>query len=107
MLDELNAIGSEDEATKWAYRRLPEKNKLNATDAKHVEEAFRAKLFSFGIYEAEGMSDDASASSGGNTIGNSPPGSIDKSVLSHTARPRIRDRDHLRFVVPGLRTSAL
>ena len=45
MLGELNEIGSEDEATKWAHRRLSEKNKLNATDAKHIEEAFRAKLF--------------------------------------------------------------
>ena len=45
MLGELNDIGSEDAATKWAHRRLSEKNKLNAADAKHVEEAFRAKLF--------------------------------------------------------------
>ena len=29
MLGELNAIGSEDEAAKWAHRRLPDKNKLN------------------------------------------------------------------------------
>jgi ERF superfamily protein len=40
MLGELNTIGSEDEATKWAHRRLSEKNKLNAADAKHIEEAF-------------------------------------------------------------------
>jgi hypothetical protein len=37
MLGELNEIGSEDEAAKWAQRRMQEKNKLNATDAKHVE----------------------------------------------------------------------
>ena len=53
MLGELNKIGSE-EATKWAHRRLAEKNKLNATDAKYVEEAFRAKLLSFAIHHAEG-----------------------------------------------------
>jgi hypothetical protein len=41
MLGEINAICSEDEATKWALRRLSEKNKLNATDAKHIEEAWR------------------------------------------------------------------
>jgi hypothetical protein len=34
MLEELNAIGSEDEAAKWAHRRLSEKNKLNAGDAR-------------------------------------------------------------------------
>ena len=44
MLTELNAIGSEDAATKWAHRRLSEKNKLNATDANDIEEAFRTKL---------------------------------------------------------------
>ena len=38
MLAELNAIGSEDEAAKWAHRRLPDKNKLNAIDAKHIED---------------------------------------------------------------------
>ena len=53
MLSELNAIGSEDAATKWAQRRLAEKNKLNATDAKHIEEAFRAKLLSFAIHQIE------------------------------------------------------
>ena len=44
MLAELNDIGSEDEAAKWAHRRLPDKNKLNAIDAKHIEGLFRTKL---------------------------------------------------------------
>ena len=44
MLGELNAIGSEDEAAKWAHRRLPDKNKLNGVDAKHIEAVFRTKL---------------------------------------------------------------
>ena len=55
MLAELNAIGSEDEAANWAHRRLPDKNKLNATDAKHIEAVFRAKLESFAIHHAEGL----------------------------------------------------
>src|SRR5689334_11253863 len=55
MLGELNEIGSEDAVTKWAQRRLKEKNKLNAADAKHVEKAFRAKLFSFAIHHSEGI----------------------------------------------------
>ena len=55
MLGELNAIGSEDEAAKWAHRRLPDKNKLNAIDAKHIEEIFRAKLKAFAIHHAEGL----------------------------------------------------
>ena len=55
MLGELNAIGSEDEAAKWAHRRLPDKNKLNAIDAKHIEEIFGAKLKAFAIHHAEGL----------------------------------------------------
>ena len=53
MLAELNAIGSEDEAAKWAHRRLPDKNKLNAIDAKHIEELFRVKLKAFAIHHAK------------------------------------------------------
>jgi hypothetical protein len=72
MLGELNEIGTEEEATKWAHRRMPEKNKLNAADAKHVEEAFRAKLLSFAIHHSEGIP---------------------------VSKPRrIRDREHARFV---------
>jgi hypothetical protein len=106
MLGELNDIGSEDAVTKWAHRRLSEKNKLNAADAKHVEEAFRAKLLSFAIHHAEGVpeskSDAASASTAdrprrkarSETL-SSP---VDKSVLIYPEPRRIRDRDHVRFV---------
>jgi hypothetical protein len=105
MLTELNAIGSEDAATKWAHRRLPEKNKLNATDAKHIEEAFRAKLLSFAIHHAERVpglknggqtsSDKAEHNKKGKSA-SSP--AIDKCVLIHPEPRRIRDRDHVRFV---------
>jgi hypothetical protein len=104
MLGELNEIGSEDEATKWAHRRLSEKNKLNATDAKHIEEAFRAKLLSFAIHQSEaGPARKSDAQTVGGTDG---PGrkrkeqapSVEKSVLAHPEPRRIRDRDHVRFV---------
>jgi hypothetical protein len=106
MLGELNEIGSEDAATKWAHRRLSEKNKLNAADAKHVEEAFRAKLFAFAIHLAEGTSEpnkDARTSSAPNRPSRkaksaAPSPSVDKSVLMHPEPRRIRDRDHVRFV---------
>jgi hypothetical protein len=39
-----------------ARRRLAEKNKLNTDDARHVEEIFRAKLLSFAIHHADGLS---------------------------------------------------
>ena len=57
MLSELNAIGSEDEAARWAHRRLPEKNKLNDRDAEHIEETFRARLSSFAIDYVEEMAE--------------------------------------------------
>jgi hypothetical protein len=104
MLGELNEIGSEDEATKWAHRRLSEKNKLNATDAKHIEEAFRAKLLSFAIHQSEAG---PALKSGAQTpAGTDGPGkkrkqqapSVEKSVLTHPEPRRLRDREHLRFV---------
>jgi hypothetical protein len=106
LLGELNALGSEDEATKWAHRRLAEKNKLNADDARHIEEAFAAKLLSFAIHQAEGVpqrptekqkpgrTDGASRKVNSTTL--SPL--IDKSALVHPEPRRIRDRDHVRFV---------
>ena len=112
MLSELNDIGSGDEAAKWAHRRLAEKNKLNAADAKHIEESFHAKLLSFAIHDAEGL-----APSEALTLSetDSPPSAIaeaaapepkrrsrtkplDKAVLAHPEPRRIRDRDHVRFV---------
>ncbi len=108
MLGELNAIGSEDEAAKWAHRRLPDKNKLNAADAKHIEAVFRAKLKSFAIHHAEGL---PSAGDGSKATADlvhpaqepepkrkARARSVDKSVLSHPEPRRIRDRDHVRFV---------
>jgi ERF superfamily len=108
MLGELNAIDSEDAATKWAQRRLAEKNKLNATDAKHIEEAFRAKLLSFAIHHANGTpeSNNNNAQTSGTTDGGGrkarprlPSSPVDKSVLIHPEPRRIRDRDHVRHVM--------
>ena len=114
MLGELNAIGSEDEAAKWAHRRLPDKNKLNAIDAKHIEETFGAKLKAFAIHHAEGLPAVEHGSEAMPSVEpieppvaetdapeprRKPRGkSVDKSVLSHPEPRRIRDRDHVRFV---------
>ena len=113
MLGELNAIGSEDEAAKWAHRRLPDKNKLNAIDAKHIEEIFGAKLKAFAIHHAEGLPASERGSEATSAVEpvepvmaadvpeprRKPRGkSVDKSVLSRPEPRRIRDRDHVRFV---------
>jgi hypothetical protein len=108
LLGELNAIGSVEEATKWAHRRLAEKNKLNADDARHIEEAFAAKLLSFAIHHPEGLPEsktknNAESSStsdqGGKKRKSVPPSpAVDKSAMTHPEPRRIRDRDHVRFV---------
>src|SRR5215469_14207113 len=41
---ELEGIGSREEAANWAHRVLHAKNSLTTADAKHVEQAFLAKL---------------------------------------------------------------
>jgi hypothetical protein len=104
MLAELNDIGSEDAATKWAHRRLKEKNKLNAADAKHIEEAFRAKLFSSAIHHGEAVPPLKNGKQSSDTTdrrkrkANGPSPSVDKTVLTHPEPRRIRDREHVRFV---------
>jgi hypothetical protein len=48
LVTELGELGSGDAAALWAKRRLGEKNRLTASDARRVEEAFQAKLAGFG-----------------------------------------------------------
>jgi ERF superfamily len=104
MLGELNDIASEDDATKWAHRRLSEKNKLSEHDAKHIEEAFRAKLLSFAIHRAEGVPEQKQNEGPAGTERargrrrKSARQSVDKAVLVHLEPRRVRDRDHVRFV---------
>ena len=56
LVTELGGLGSGDDAALWAKRRLGEKNRLTASDARRVEEAFQAKLAGFG-----GPADEAGA----------------------------------------------
>ena len=56
LVTELGGLGSGDAAALWAKRRLGEKNRLTASDARRVEEAFQAKLAGFG-----GPADEAGA----------------------------------------------
>jgi hypothetical protein len=104
MLGELNQVGSEYAATQWAHRRLTEKNKLNTPDAKHIEEAFRAKLLSFAIHHGKGAAPSKNGKQSSDAIdahkkkARAPIYSVDKSALTHPEPRRVRDRDHVRFV---------
>ena len=102
ILAELNELGSSDDAATWAHRILSDKNKLIATDAKVVEDAFQTKLETLGAGSAD-------------TAEITPPPStalktretkqrkrhlraIDKSALAMPEPRRVRDRDHVKFV---------
>ena len=44
MVAELNALQGGEDAALWAFRSLPDKNRLTAADAQRLEEAFQTKL---------------------------------------------------------------
>jgi len=107
MIAELNEIGSEDAATKWAHQRLKEKNKLNAADAKHIEEAFRAKLLSFAIHHSEGIPESKTAE----TKAKVRISRVGRQIRIDASRAAPHSRSRPRAVcrpanLPGLRTSA-
>jgi hypothetical protein len=114
LLVELGLLSSGDDAATWAQRSLSKKNRLTATDAQRVEEAFRAHLR---MYASE--AEDGSAA-GSQTDAPRPPGgilsdlprpasrrrsqakrvarAINKSALTFPEPRRVRDRDHVRYV---------
>src|SRR5262249_45727431 len=111
----LTAITSLDAAEDWARQALDSKNKLIATDAKLVEDAFERKLSEFPPSETPADPRDESSSFPSSAASVTPmiaaqkivaaqlhdPGQragIDKSVLAVPAPRRYRNREHLRFV---------
>ena len=100
---ELSSLASGDDAALWAHRSLNEKNKLNAADARQVEEAFEARL---AVLMAAEPSPTAAIkvdqprrknSKAPKDRGRSKT-TIDKSVLTLPEPRRLRDRDHIKFV---------
>jgi hypothetical protein len=90
LLREIENISAPDQATMWAHRRLPAKNRLSAADAGEVENAFTTKLASIPRQDAE--AGDATTSGE-----QSPP--LDKAVLAFPEQRRVRDREHVRYVI--------
>jgi hypothetical protein len=105
LLTELGTITSADLAAGWAREALTAKNRLTATDAKLVEDAFERRL-------SELPSCDAAASPNGTSSvpqiaepqgtvsseSTDPAKGIDKSILTFAAPRRYRNREHLRYV---------
>jgi hypothetical protein len=107
LLGEIASLESGESATNWAQGALAAKNRLNAEDAKLLEEAFEKRLSELLPSESAGVVNvdpSESFSAGGREIGktdecSADQGGIDKSVLTVAAPRRYRNRDHLRFVM--------
>jgi hypothetical protein len=105
LMSELKDVKSAEDAALWARRILPAKNALNSADARQIEDAFQARLAL--VPDASGEPDRLSpkvmiapnAEQAQGSIRKPGPGSIDKSHLPYPEPRRIRDRDHVRFVI--------
>jgi hypothetical protein len=111
LMAELAILGSTEAACGWAQRALPDKNSLDAGDAKLVEDAFEQKLREVGNLPAPEMSAISTVAGSppaetvaegrgipGAAKGSTDQSKIDKSVLTLAEPRRYRNREHLRFV---------
>ena len=123
LVAQLNALQGGEDAALWAFRSLPDKNRLTVADAQRVEEAFQAKLADFAAHSEDGVEipecaavspppsvparDVAAASSTPIARPKRPPRQpkfrsrspgIDKTILALPEPRRVRDRDHVRYV---------
>ena len=92
---ELKGIGSAEEAATWAHRVLRAKGTLVAADAKHIEDSFQQKLVEFERANVVGRRGKARSRKSARPTDQS----IDKSELSHPEPRRLRDREHVRFII--------
>jgi ERF superfamily len=95
LIAELKCFGTAEEAATWAHRVIGAKSTLLAADAKLVEDLFKRKLAQLEDTQLVGKRPR------GRPRKSSKPGEppIDKSELNHPEPRRLRDREHLRFVM--------
>ena len=107
LLAKLEDIASADDAAIWAHRILGTKNSLTATDARMIEDAFRARLRILGETANTEVIDApsppvASKSQAISVLAEpgerSASNNVDKSRLAHPEPRRFRDKDHVKFV---------
>ena len=107
LLTALGNITSADSAAVWAQEALTAKNRLAASDAKLVEDAFEHRLLELTPSETVEAADDATprrtvvGARGTRAKGNgdpNQPNGIDKSALGVATPRRYRNREHLRYV---------
>jgi hypothetical protein len=107
LVTELGNITSADLAAGWARETLTAKNRLTATDAKLVEDAFEQRLSELPSCDAAASSNDDSSvpqiagpqviATAESTASDQAKG-IDKSILAVATPRRYRNREHLRYV---------
>jgi hypothetical protein len=106
LIGELNGLVCGDDAAVWAYRCLPQKNRLIAADAELVETSFRTRLtgLATGPEEIPQLAAKTEAAPLPHVPGSTgpktrpKPRTIDKSALKLPEPRRVRDRDHVRYV---------
>jgi ERF superfamily len=108
LLTELGTITSADLAAAWAHEALAAKNRLTATDAKLVEDAFERRLSELPSSDATAPSSADSSvpqiaapqmvATSESTDDAGQGKGIDKSILTFAAPRRYRNREHLRYV---------
>jgi hypothetical protein len=95
LLDEINALTCNEDATRWAHRRLAPKNKLLLADERRVDEAFQARLATFPA-DADELAPRSRGSRTPARRARKP--AIDKAALALSEPRRVRDREHVRAV---------
>jgi ERF superfamily len=108
LVAEMAALTTADDLDAWSYRCLPTKNTLTVSDARLLEQAFRAKLMALGAADEPGLHVAPSTmppherlSQRGAQESEQTPmmrGRIDKSLLAIPLPRRVRDKVHLRFI---------
>ena len=102
LVTELKGLASSDDAALWAHRSLPDKNRLNDTDAQQVEQSFQARLAIL-VAGAAAKSRTPKKTAqlrarSSSTSKKSRPSRIDKGSLALPEPRRIRDREHVKHV---------
>jgi hypothetical protein len=104
LVGEIASLQSQDSATSWAGGALAAKNRLTATDARLLEDAFEQRLTALPPPDEPSISGDPAETpvggreeidASGAPARHKPAG---KGVLAVAAPRRYRDREHLRYV---------
>jgi Putative HNHc nuclease len=105
-LTDVDRLSSADAAATWACRIMAAKNSLAASDARCVEDAFAAKMATFG--SGDGAVINAPSASDRPVLPQNPHAAelsdvsvsngVDKSLLALSEPRRFRDKIHVKFV---------